>query len=45
MLISHSHKFIFIHVYKVAGTSITKALAQYAENGETYGMPPHASAL
>ena len=26
MLISYKHKFIFVHVYKVAGTSITKAL-------------------
>lgn len=30
MLISHSHKFIFIHNAKVAGTSITKALKPYA---------------
>lgn len=26
MLISHSHKFIFVHLYKVAGSSIRKAL-------------------
>ncbi|MFA6961187.1 MAG: sulfotransferase family 2 domain-containing protein [Opitutaceae bacterium] len=26
MLISHRHKFIFIHIYKNAGTSITQAL-------------------
>ncbi len=29
MLISHSKKFIFIHVYKVAGSSINKALSGY----------------
>ena len=31
MLISHTKKFIFIHNYKVAGTSITKALKPYAD--------------
>lgn len=31
MLLSYSHKFIFIHVYKVAGTSIKKSLEQYAK--------------
>lgn len=30
MLISHDHKFIFIHNYKVAGSSVTKALAPFA---------------
>jgi len=30
MLISHSHKFIFIHVYKVAGSSIGDALREFA---------------
>ena len=29
MLISFSHRFIFIHVYKVAGSSIRKALRRY----------------
>lgn len=29
MLISYSHNFIFIHVYKVAGCSIRKALRKY----------------
>lgn len=29
MLISHSHEFIFIHNYKVAGTSIRSALSKY----------------
>ncbi|NOZ25075.1 MAG: sulfotransferase family protein [Nitrospirae bacterium] len=29
MLISFSHRFIFIHVYKVAGSSIRKALGKY----------------
>jgi hypothetical protein len=30
MVISHSHRFIFIHIYKVAGTSIANALYPYA---------------
>ena len=30
MLISYSHKFIYVHIYRVAGTSIRDALAQYA---------------
>ncbi|MBL8795122.1 MAG: sulfotransferase family 2 domain-containing protein [Planctomycetia bacterium] len=30
MLISHSHRFIFIHIYKVAGVSIRTALQPYA---------------
>lgn len=29
MIISHKHKFIFIHVHKVAGTSVTHALRPY----------------
>jgi hypothetical protein len=29
MIISHSKKFIFIHIYKVAGTSISSALRKY----------------
>ena len=31
MLLSYSHKFIFIHVYKVAGMSIKKSLEEYAK--------------
>ena len=31
-MISHSHKFIFVHVYKVAGTSIRAALSPYVYN-------------
>lgn len=31
MLISHCHKFIFIHVYKAAGTSIASALRSQTE--------------
>ncbi len=31
MLISDSHKFIFVHVYKTAGTSIRQALSAYAQ--------------
>lgn len=30
MIISHRHKFIFIHIYKVAGTSVSHALRPYA---------------
>lgn len=29
MLISHTHKFIFIHIYKTGGTSISHALMPY----------------
>ena len=36
MLISEKHNFIFIHVWKVAGTSITKALEKYAYNPDKY---------
>lgn len=31
MIVSHSKKFIFIHIYKVAGTSVRKALKPYAD--------------
>jgi hypothetical protein len=31
MIISNSRKFIFIHVYKVAGTSIKEALGNYKD--------------
>ena len=33
MLISRQHKFIFIHVYKNAGTSITRSLIPFSMNG------------
>ena len=33
MLISYSHRFIFIHIYKVAGTSIADSLARYTAKG------------
>jgi len=33
MLLSHRHRFIFIHVYKVAGTSMRAALEPYCEGG------------
>ena len=29
MLLSYSHRFIFVHIYRVAGTSITKTLEKY----------------
>jgi Sulfotransferase family len=35
MLLSFSHNFLFIHVYKVAGTSIQHALLPYAHRPET----------
>jgi hypothetical protein len=38
MLINHQHKFIFIHVYKVAGTSVLNAL----ENESYPDYVPHA---
>lgn len=39
MLISHSRKFIFIHVYKVAGTSIGNALNKYCDYSSEYKNP------
>lgn len=39
MLISHSRKFIFIHVYKVAGTSIRKVLNKYSDHSAAYENP------
>lgn len=34
MPVSHSKRFIFVHVYKVAGTSVTTALAPYLHRPE-----------
>lgn len=39
MIISHERRFIFVHIYKVAGTSIKKALKPYADE------MPHRFAL
>ncbi len=41
MLISHSKKFIFIHIYKTAGTSLTKMLLKYSRFKDFiyYGIP------
>lgn len=36
MLLSHSHKFLFIHIPKTAGSSITSALAPYCEHPEQH---------
>lgn len=36
MLISYSHQFIFVHVYKVAGTSVRHSLSPYARDPERY---------
>ena len=30
MLISYTHKFIYVHIYRVAGTSVRQALGRYA---------------
>jgi Sulfotransferase family len=32
MLVSHRHRFVFIHVYKVAGTSMRRALERFCED-------------
>lgn len=40
MLISYSHRFIFIHIYKVAGTSIADSLGRY-----TTSLDRHSPAL
>jgi len=32
MLVSHRHRFVFIHVYKVAGTSMRQALERFCED-------------
>lgn len=42
MLISYSHKFIFFHVTKAAGTSIKEALKDYAQEPEHFKIarPP-----
>jgi hypothetical protein len=37
MLISHSHKFIFIHVPKTGGSSFTAAVAPYLEDPKPVG--------
>jgi len=37
LLVSYKHKFIFIHVYKVAGTSVRAALRPYAEEPHFLG--------
>ncbi|MDX1918862.1 MAG: sulfotransferase family 2 domain-containing protein [Candidatus Caenarcaniphilales bacterium] len=31
VILSHKHRFVFIHIYKVAGTSLTKALLPYGK--------------
>lgn len=39
MLISHQKKFIFIHVYKVAGTSVRKVLNPYCKKPPVFQNP------
>jgi hypothetical protein len=38
MLVSHRHRFIFVHVYKAAGSSVSDALAPFAHDGRIYGI-------
>lgn len=40
MIISHDHRFIFVHVYKTAGTSIMEALEPYAHNPPSWVFWP-----
>jgi hypothetical protein len=38
MLISYKHRFIFVHIYKNAGSSIRSALMPYAFNNGTHAL-------
>ena len=41
MIISHRHKFIFVHLHKCAGTSVTRALIPYlGRNDLVFGCTP-----
>ncbi len=41
MIVSHRHKFIFVHLHKCAGTSITRALIPYlGRNDLVFGCTP-----
>ncbi|WP_199529705.1 sulfotransferase family 2 domain-containing protein [Pseudoalteromonas sp. bablab_jr010] len=42
MLISNTHKFIFVHIWKAGGTSVRKSLSNYTNNDKTQ-IPKHAS--
>lgn len=42
MIISHSHKFIFVHIYKCAGTSMAISLGDY---GCSQNLSTHATAF
>lgn len=44
MLISHKHKFVFAHVPKTGGDSITEALREFADVDKSWGRPKHWSA-
>jgi hypothetical protein len=49
MLLSHEHKFIFVHVQKTGGTSVMKALRPYCDaralaDIERAGLSAHATA-
>ncbi len=41
MVLSETHKFIFMHIYKTAGSSISRALEPYAKLLDPQIYPPH----
>lgn len=41
MLISHKHKFVFVHVPKTGGDSVSAALAEFADVDGSQGRPKH----
>lgn len=43
MLVSHNHKFIFIHIPKVAGTSVIHALSPYIDKDDSLWLKRIAS--
>jgi len=44
MVLSETHKFIFIHIYKTAGSSISHALQPYAKSLDPQIYPTHIRA-
>ena len=42
MLISHRHRFVFIHVQKTGGSAVTRALHQVLDDGEEVAGNKHA---